>query len=359
MLAFFLCTGASVRLRAYCADFEPHVLTMTASNATEFDRRRWLIAAAGMTSALATPATWAQATVPKTIELVVPFPPGGSTDILARAVGARLATQLGVTVVIDNRGGAGGSVGAGEVARAPADGSTLMMGHIGTLAINPSMYPRLPYDAVKSFTPLALVAKVPNVLVVNEKFPATDFKAFIAKAKAAPGRLTFSSGGNGSAAHITFELLKQQTNTYLLHIPYRGAAPAIGDVLAGQVDAIFTGTPALIGHIRSGRLRPLAVSSVQRIPTLPDVPTVAESGYPGFEADQWYGIVAPAGLPAPLVQLYNSEINKALASPEVARALSNEGAVPSPTTPQAFAQLIASEIPRWARVILRGNVKPD
>ncbi len=200
---------------------------------------------------------------------------------------------------------------------------------------------------------------MPNVLVVNEKFPATDFKGFIAKAKAEPGRLNYSSGGNGSAAHITFEYLKQQTGIFMPHIPYRGAAPAVSDVLGGQVEAIFTGSPALIAHIRGGKLRPLAVSSLQRMPALPDVPTVAESGYPGFEADQWYGIVAPAGLPAPLVSFYNSEINQALASPEVARALAIEGAVPTPTTPQAFAQLIAREIPRWAQVIQRGNVKAD
>lgn len=296
---------------------------------------------------------------PRTIKLLVPFPPGGSTDILARAIGARLATQMGATVVIENKGGAAGSVGAGEVARMAPDGNTLMMGHIGTLAINPSIYPKLTYDPIKSFTPLALVAQVPNVLVVNEKFPAADFKAFIARARAEPGRLNYASGGNGSAAHITFEYLKQQTKTFMVHIPYRGAAPAISDVLGGQADTIFTGSPALISHIRSGRLRALAVSSPQRMPALPDVPTVAESGYPGFEADQWYGIVAPAGLPAPLVALYNTEINKALASPEVARALANEGAVPTPTTPQAFAQLIAREIPRWAQVIKQGNVKAD
>lgn len=301
----------------------------------------------------------AQAQAPKTIKLVVPFPPGGSTDILARAIGARLATQLGATVVIENKGGAAGSVGAGEVARMAPDGATLMMGHIGTLAINPSIYPKLPYDPIKSFAPLALVARVPNVLVVNDKFPATDFKSFIAKAKAEPGRLNYASGGNGSAAHITFEYLKQQTGIFMPHIPYRGAAPAVSDVLGGQVEAIFTGSPALIAHIRGGKLRPLAVSSPQRMPALPDVPTVAESGYPGFDADQWYGIVAPAGLPAPLVALYNSEINKALASPEVARALAIEGAEPTPTTPQAFAQLIAREIPRWAKVIQRGNVKAD
>ncbi|MGV3725272.1 Bug family tripartite tricarboxylate transporter substrate binding protein [Hydrogenophaga sp.] len=317
-------------------------------------RRQLMLATA---ASLASLPAWAQA--PKTVKLVVPFPPGGSTDILARAIGARLATQMGITVVIENKGGAAGSVGAGEVARMAPDGATLMMGHIGTLAINPSIYPKLPYDPVKSFAPLALVARVPNVLVVNEKFPATDFKGFIAKAKAEPGRLNYASGGNGSAAHITFEYLKQQTGIFMPHIPYRGAAPAVSDVLGGQVEAIFTGSPALISHIRGGKLRPLAVSSPKRMPALPDVPTVAESGYPGFDADQWYGIVAPAGLPAPLVALYNSEINKALASPEVARALAIEGAEPTPTTPQAFAQLIASEIPRWGQVIKRGNVKAD
>ena len=317
-------------------------------------RRQLLLATA---ASLASLPAWAQA--PKTVKLVVPFPPGGSTDILARAIGARLATQMGITVVIENKGGAAGSVGAGEVARMAPDGATLMMGHIGTLAINPSIYPKLPYDPVKSFAPLALVARVPNVLVVNEKFPATDFKGFIAKAKAEPGRLNYASGGNGSAAHITFEYLKQQAGIFMPHIPYRGAAPAVSDVLGGQVEAIFTGSPALISHIRGGKLRPLAVSSPKRMPALPDVPTVAESGYPGFDADQWYGIVAPAGLPAPLVALYNSEINKALASPEVARALAIEGAEPTPTTPQAFAQLIASEIPRWGQVIKRGNVKAD
>ena len=317
-------------------------------------RRQLVLATA---ASLASLPAWAQA--PKTVKLVVPFPPGGSTDILARAIGARLATQMSITVVIENKGGAAGSVGAGEVARMAPDGATLMMGHIGTLAINPSIYPKLPYDPVKSFAPLALVARVPNVLVVNEKFPATDFKGFIAKAKAEPGRLNYASGGNGSAAHITFEYLKQQTGIFMPHIPYRGAAPAVSDVLGGQVEAIFTGSPALISHIRGGKLRPLAVSSPKRMPALPDVPTVAESGYPGFDADQWYGIVAPAGLPAPLVALYNSEINKALASPEVARALAIEGAEPTPTTPQAFAQLIASEIPRWGQVIKRGNVKAD
>ena len=328
---------------------------MTGPNAS-LTRRQLLLGSSA--SLIAAPA-FAQAALPRTIRLVVPFPPGGSTDLLARAIGARLATQTGSTVVIDNKGGAAGSVGAGEVARTAPDGATIMMGHIGTLAINPSIYPKLPYDPIKSFAPLALVARVPNVLVVNEKSPSTDLKGFVARAKAQPGRLNYSSGGNGSAAHISFEYLKQQTGIFMVHIPYRGAAPAVVDVLSGQVEAIFTGSPALITHIRNGRLRPLAVSSPQRLPALPEVPTVAESGYPGFEADQWYGIVAPAGLPAPLVALYNDEINKALASPEVTRALASEGAVPMPSTPKAFSELIAREIPRWAKVIQQGHVKAD
>jgi tripartite-type tricarboxylate transporter receptor subunit TctC len=263
---------------------------------------------------------------------------------------------MGVNVIVENRPGAGGSVGATEVAKAAPDGNTLLMGHIGTLAVNPSIYPNLAYDPVKSFTPLAWVANVPNVLVVNAQSPAKDLKAFIAQAKANPGRLTHSSGGNGSAAHIAFEYLKQQAKFFMLHIPYRGTAPSINDLMAGQVDATFTGSPAVLTHIRSGRLRALAVSSAKRIDTLPDVPTVAESGFPGFDADQWYGVVGPAGMSPDLVALYNAEINKALTSPEVSRSMANEGAVPKPSAPQAFRELIVREIPRWAVVVKAGNV---
>ncbi len=332
---------------------------MTHPNASRTRRHFALSALAALAAFSFGPAQAQAPQIPKTVKMLIPFPPGGSTDLLGRAVGARLATQLGITVVIENKGGAAGSVGAGEFARMPTDGSALMMGHIGTLAINPSIYPKLPYDPIKSFAPVALVARVPNVLVVNEKFPAKNFKEFIAQAKAQPGRLNYSSGGNGSAAHITMEFLKQETGVFMPHIPYRGAAPAISDVLGGQVETIFTGSPALIAHIRSGRLRALAVSSDKRMAQLPDVPTVAESGYPGFEADQWYGVVAPAGTPAAIVAFYNAEINKALNSPEMERALATEGAIPTPTTPQAFGALIAKEIPRWAKVIKAGNVKAD
>ena len=301
----------------------------------------------------------ARAQSAKPLRLIVPFTPGGSTDILARALSPKLAQALGQTVVVDNKPGAGGSLGALDAARAEPDGNTLLMGHIGTLAVNPSMYPKLGYDPLKSFVPLAYVARVPNVLVVNAGAPWRSLKDLLEAARAQPGRLTYSSGGNGSAAHITFEYLKLKARVFMLHIPYRGTAPSVTDVLAGQVACTFTGAPAVLPHVKSGRLRALAVSSLQRLPSLPDVPTVAESGYPGFEADQWYGLVAPAGTPAAVVARLNAETNKALALPEVAQQLAVEGAVPVPGTPQAFGELIRREIPRWAEVVKAGNVRPD
>jgi tripartite-type tricarboxylate transporter receptor subunit TctC len=317
-------------------------------------RREMLI---GALATLAWPAVVAQSGKP--LRLVVPFPPGGSTDILARAVGAKLGPALGQTVIVENKPGAGGSMGASEVARAEADGNTLLMGHIGTLAVNPALYAKLPYDPLKSFVPVAWVARVPNVLVVNANSPIKTLADLIAKAKAQPGKLTYSSGGNGSAAHITFEYLKLKANIFMLHVPYRGTAPSVTDLLGGQVDATFTGAPAVLQHVRSGRLRALAVSSPQRLSSLPDVPTVAESGFRGFDADQWYGIVAPAGTPAAVVSRLNAEINKALQTPSVAEQLATEGAIPTPSPPKAFSDLIAKEIPRWAHVVKAGNVKPD
>jgi tripartite-type tricarboxylate transporter receptor subunit TctC len=309
--------------------------------------------------AVLTPASLVRAQTGKTMRIVVPFTSGGSTDILARALAPKLAQALGAHVIIDNKPGAGGSLGADAVARAEPDGQTLLMGHIGTLAVNVSLYPKLPYDPVRSFAPVAWVARVPNVLVVNAASGISSLPDLIARAKASPGRLTYSSGGNGSAAHITFEYLKLRAGIFVAHIPYRGTAPSVTDLLGGQVDATFTGSPAVLPHIKSGRLRALAVSSSARLPSLPAVPTVAESGFPGFEADQWYGIVAPAGTPADLVARFNELINQALASPEVSQQLAAEGAVPMSTTPRAFAELIAREIPRWKEVVRAGNVRPD
>ena len=319
------------------------------------DRRSLLLAGLGAT---VLPAAQAQSSA-KPLRIIVPFPPGGSSDILARAVGNKLGAALGQTVVIENKPGAGGSTGAAEAARAEPDGNTLLMAHVGTLAVNPALYPKLPYDPIKSFAPVAWVARVPNLLVVNANSSAKTLKDFISQIQAQPGRLTFSSGGNGSAAHITFEYLKLRAKLFVLHIPYRGTAPSVTDLLGGQVDATFTGAPAVLPHVRSGRLRALAVSSTQRLAVLPDVPTVAESGFPGFDADQWYGFVAPAGTPPAAVARLNTEINKILRLPEVAQQLAAEGAIPTPTTPKAYADLIAREIPRWAEVVRAGQVRPD
>jgi len=262
-------------------------------------------------------------------------------------------------VVVENIPGAGGSVGSDKVARSPADGYMLLMGHTGTLAVNPSLYPKLGYDPLKSFAPVALVARVPNVLVVHPSVPARNLAELVALAKAQPGQLAYGSGGNGSAAHISTEYLKLKTGASLMHVPYRGTAPSVSDLLAGQVQVLFTGAPALLGHIRAGKMRALAVSSLQRLPQLPQVPTIAESGVPGtngFEADQWYGLVAPAGTPAAIVTQLNNEANRALQSPEMQARLAAEGALAAPMTPQAFGQLIAQDIVRWREVVQAAHV---
>jgi tripartite-type tricarboxylate transporter receptor subunit TctC len=323
-------------------------------------RQALQLAGAGALS-LALPAH-AQAWPARPIRIVVPFTPGGSSDVLARAVGVEIGRTLGQPVVIDNVPGAGGSLGGEKAAKSPADGYTLFMGHIGTLAINPALYPKLGYDPVRSFVPVAWVARVPNVLVVHPSVPANSLKELVALAKSQPGKLAYGSGGNGSAAHTTMEYLKMVTGSSFLHIPYRGTAPSITDLLANQVQVLFTGVPALLPHIKAGKMRALAVSSPKRLAVLPDVPTVAESGVAGtkgFEADQWYGLVAPAGTPAEVVTLLNEHVNRALASDEVRKRLASEGAEPTPATPKAFGDLIAREIPRWERVVHNARIKLD
>lgn len=331
------------------------------NNRPMLTRRQALWGAAASSLTFALPAA-AQAYPAHPVRIIVPFTPGGSSDVLARAIGVGLGRALNQPVVIDNIAGAGGSLGAERAAKSPADGYTLLMGHIGTLAINPSLYPKLGYDPVRSFAPVAWIARVPNVLVVNASVPAKTLKELVAYAKANPGKLAYGSGGNGSAAHTTMEYFKLQTGTSFLHIPYRGTAPAVTDLLAGQVQVLFTGIPALLPHIKSGKVRALAVSSPRRLALLPDVPTVAESGIPGtanFEADQWYGLVAPAGTPADVVALLNKHVNAALEAPEVRARLAAEGAEATPASPQAFGQLIAREIPRWERVIQKARIKLD
>ena len=291
------------------------------------------------------------------VRLVVPFTPGGSTDILARAIAQKLQDALGQPFIVENKSGAGGSIGATEVARASPDGYTLLMGHIGTLAVNPSLYPNLGYDPVTSFAPVALIARVPNVLVVNPSLPVRDVQQLIALAKAKPGKLRYASGGNGSAAHIAMEYFKQRTQTDIEHIPYRGTAPAVTDVMGGQVEMIMTGAPAVQQQVKAGKLRALAVSSLTPLASMPDLPTIAASGVPQFEAIQWYGIVAPAQTPAAVIALLNAEINRALLSPALKARLETEGAEAAPGAPEAFGALIATEIARWKPVIEKSNMK--
>jgi tripartite-type tricarboxylate transporter receptor subunit TctC len=314
---------------------------------------------ASLTASLSTAQTAAQNYPQKPIRMIVPFTPGGSTDILARSIGQELSKAWGQSVIIENIAGAGGSIGADKAAKSPADGYTLLMGHIGTLAVNPSLYPKLPYNPIKDFAPVAWVARVPNVLVVNPNVPAKSVQELVALAKSKPGQLSYGSGGNGSAANLATEYFKMQTETAILHIPYRGTAPAVTDLMGGQIQMLFTGAPAVMGQVKSGQLRALAVSSPKRLDALPDLPTVAEAGYKNFEADQWYGVVAPAGTPRDIVLKLNQQINLALNSAELKKRLTTEGAVATPETPEAFGKLIAQEIDRWRPVITSGRVKAD
>ncbi len=293
------------------------------------------------------------------LRIIVPFTPGGSTDILARALGQALHETWRVPVVVENKPGAGGVIGAEAAAKAAADGYTLFMGHIGTLAVNPTLYPKLPYDAVKDFAPVALVAMVPNVLVVNPQLPARSIVELIALAKSKPGTLAYSTGGTGSAAHLAMEYFKLQSGTDVLHVPYKGASPAITDVIGGQVSMTMTGLPPLLAQIKAGKLRALGVASSKRLAQLPEVPTIAEAGLPGFEASQWYGIVVPARTPPEIVEKLAAEIRRSLARPELKKQLEAEGALPAALGPAEFGRLIRSEIERWAKVIRAAHIQAE
>ena len=322
-------------------------------------RRAFVRGALGLAATWATGTRAAPAWPVRPGRIIVPSTPGGSTDILARTIAQKLQETLGQPFVVENKAGAGGSIGATEVARAAPDGYTLLMGHIGTLAINPTLYPNLAYDPRTSFAPVALVARVPNVLVVNPAVPARSVQELVALAKAKPGSLRYASGGNGSAAHIAMEYFKLRTQTDIGHIPYRGTSPAVADVLGGQVEMIMTGVPAVQQQVQAGKLRALAVSSLAPVPGMPGVPTIAGSGVPDFEAVQWYGVVAPARTPAAVVALLNEEINRALATPALKARLDTEGAEAAPGTPAAFGTLIHAEIARWKPVILQANMQPE
>ena len=320
--------------------------------------RRELLRALAAFGALAPFALRAQGAYPaKPLHIIVPFTPGGSSDILARALGQALTEAWHQPVIVDNKPGAGGAIGAEAAAKSPADGYTLFMGHIGTLAVNPTLYPKLRYAPLKDFAPVAVVAMVPNVLVVHPSVPARTVAELVALAKAKPGALTYSSGGVGSAANLAREYFKLETGTQITHVPYKGAAPAITDVIGGQVSMTMTGLPPLLPHIRDGKLRALGTASLERLPQLPDVPAIAAAGVPGFESTQWYGIVLPAGSPATVIDRLAGQIRASLSTPALKKHLEAEGAQPVDIGPEAFRKLIASEIERWAKVIRAANIQ--
>jgi tripartite-type tricarboxylate transporter receptor subunit TctC len=312
-------------------------------------------------ASLALVAVWASAqTYPvKPIRIVVPFPPGGATDILARDVAQKLTEAWGQQVIVDNRPGAGGNIGSELVAHSAPDGYTLEMGTVGTHAINASLYAKMPYDHVKDFAPVILVAGVPNVLVVNNAVPANSVAELIAYAKANPGKLNFASSGNGTSIHLSGELFKVMAGVQMTHIPYKGSAPALQDLLGGQVQLMFDNLPPSLPQIKAGKVRALAVTSLTRAPALPDVPTVAESGLPGFEASSWFGILAPAGTPPAIVAKLNAEIAKWLATPEAKEQLAKQGANAAGGTPEEFAKHIAAETAKWAKVVKDSGAKID
>ena len=308
---------------------------------------------------------WAQNAWPaKPVKIVVPFAPGGTTDILARAVAPELSRVFGQPFFVENRAGAGGNLGADVVAKSPADGYTLLMGTVGTHGINKALYAKMPYDPQKDFAPITLVAGVPNVMVINadkgRALGINNVADFIKYARANPGKLNMASSGNGTSIHLSGELFKSMSGTFMLHFPYRGSSPALLDMLAGNMDVMFDNLPTSLPHIKSGRLKALAVTSAQRSAVLPDVPTVEEAGQlKGFEASSWFGLLAPAGTPAEVVNRIQQETAKALNSPAINEKLLAQGAIPSGNTPQEFAKLIDSEISKWAQVVKTSGAKVD
>ena len=327
------------------------------------DRRRLLLASAG--TLLLPAATRAQAAWPnKPVRIVVPFAPAGTTDILARALAPELSKVFGQAFVIDNKPGAGGNLGSDAIAKSAPDGYNLLMGTVGTHAINAALYPKMPFDPVRDFVPVVLVAGVPNVLVINpakaDAYGVKTVADLIRYAKANPGKLNMASSGNGTSIHLSGELFKSMTGTFMLHFPYRGSGPALLDLIGGTMDVMFDNLPSALPHIKSGKLRALGVTSAQRSAALPDVPTIAEAGpVKGFDASSWFGLFAPAGTPTEIVARINQETAKAFQSPAFKERLLSQGAIPGGQPPAEFAKFIAAETAKWAQVVKVSGAKVD
>ena len=309
--------------------------------------------------ALVAGAVVAQQWPSKPIKWVVPFAPGGTTDILARTIGEKLSVTLGQPIIVDNKPGAGGGVGADQVAKSPADGYTIMGGTISTHAINASLYSNLPYDPVRDFAPITLIVRVPNMLVVNPELPAKDVRELIALLKASPGKYSFASSGNGTSQHLSGELFKTMTGVEMQHIPYRGSPPALADVVGGQVAMTFDNITTAWPLVKGGKLRALAVTTAKRSPIAPDVPTLAESGLPGYEIGSWQGVFAPAGVSTEIVKRLNTEIVRIINAPDVRQKLVDMGAEPAPNTPEEFAAMVKAEVAKWADVVRKSGAKVD
>lgn len=322
-------------------------------------RRHLLALAAGIAGATALPLhAQPDAWPSRPIKLVVGYAAGGATDVIARLVAVKLGERLGQPVVVDNRAGANSNVGAEVVAKAPPDGYTL---YVFTIAntINASLYAKLGYDPQKDFEPIGLIAKIPNILVVNNNLPIKSIADYVRFAKASKDGITFASSGSGSSIHLSGEMFKMQTHLNMLHVPYRGSAPAVTDLLGGQVQSMFDNTPSALPHVQGGRLRAIAITSAKRSPLLPDVPTVAESGFPGFDVQSWFGLAAPAGTPKPVIDRLNAELNKVLAAPELRQRFQDLAASPEPGTPEQMRSFAAAEAQRWREVVKTSGAKAE
>jgi tripartite-type tricarboxylate transporter receptor subunit TctC len=295
----------------------------------------------------------------KPIRLVVPFPAGGSLDVVARAIGQKLSEAWGQPVVIDNRPGAGGNIGADLVAKSPPDGYTILEGALSTHAVNISLYGKLPYDPIKDFAPISLVAVTPNVLVLNASTPFNTVPELIAYAKANPGKLSFGSGSNGSAGHLAGELFKTEAHVDMVHVPYKGGAPALQALLAGDTQLMFDNLANSMQQVKAGKLKAVAVTTAKRSSLVPELPTLSETGLPGFDIYTWWGFMAPAGTPKEIVAKWNAEVTRILSTPEMHAFFAQQGAEPSPTTPEQFEALIKSEIPKYAKIVKASGAKVD
>lgn len=295
----------------------------------------------------------------KPIRFVVPYGPGGSSDFVARLIAREMSETLGQQVVVENKAGGSGSIAMQDVARAEPDGHTIILGHVGVLAVNPTMFAKLPYDPDRDFVPVTHLVNVPMIFVVNSQVPVKNLKEFVSLVKSKPGQLNYGSAGNGSAGHLAFEMLKQATGTDVVHVPYKGTGAQLNDLLSNTTEAASAGVPPFLPHMKSGRIRGLAIGSAQRIPLLPDLPTVAELGYPGFESSQWFGLLAPKGTPKEVIARLHKDAIKALKSPNVKLRLQEDATISVGTGPDEFAKFIKAERKRWSEVVRKANLKID